>query len=148
MADPCCCCGDPFDPDDEDPEYSLCFGCLNYHKIHKNICVKCYDDEIALHASRFWDNLHATEQSACTYSAHKVAVLNSTSVLLCTPECLLLESCPYPQSVSRSATMSATIGSTLSCLLSLVLLVTLISIQFGTAFTKKERHYLFLYSQL
>ena len=38
--------------------------------------------------------------------------------------------------------MSATIGSTLSCLLSLVLLVTLISIQLGTTFIKRDCCYL------
>ena len=63
MVDPCCCCGYPFDPDDEDPDLTLCFGCLNYHNVHKNICVKCYDDEIALHASRFWDNIQEYQNS-------------------------------------------------------------------------------------
>ena len=36
------------------------------------------------------------QNQTCTYSAHKVAVLNSTSVLLCTPECFQLESFLYP----------------------------------------------------
>ena len=36
------------------------------------------------------------KNQTCTYSAHKVAVLNSTSVLLCTPECFQLESFLYP----------------------------------------------------
>ena len=60
VTDPCCCCGDPFDPDDEDPDLTLCFGCL-YHKIHKNICFECDDNEVALHASRFWDNIQEYE---------------------------------------------------------------------------------------
>ena len=60
-TDPCCCCGEPYD--DVNPEYSLCYGCLEYHNIQSNICVLCENDGTPLHASRFWDNLHATEKS-------------------------------------------------------------------------------------
>ena len=64
MEDPCCCCGNTFD--DADPDFAaflLCFGCLNYHKIDKNICFECDDNEVALRASRYWDNLHEYEDS-------------------------------------------------------------------------------------
>ena len=60
-TDPCCCCGEPYD--DVNPEYSLCYGCLEYHNIQSNICQLCENDGTPLHASRFWDNLDATEKS-------------------------------------------------------------------------------------
>ena len=60
-TDPCCCCGEPYD--DVNPEYTLCYGCSEYHNIQSNICQLCENDGIPLHASRFWDNLDATEKS-------------------------------------------------------------------------------------
>ena len=56
----CCCCHESYDDGDE---YAPCYGCGNYHNIQSNICVLCENDGTPLHASRFWDNLHATEQS-------------------------------------------------------------------------------------
>jgi len=146
-TDPCCCCGEPYD--DVNPEYTLCYGCLKYHNIKSNICQLCENDKTPLYASRFWDNLHATEQSDlyifCSESCR--AQFNFRYIMYPRVFSVGKLSLSLKRLKERNYERNYWVN-TLMPIISVVLLVTLISIQFGTTFTKRGSYYLLIYSQL